>query len=173
MKQLCWCAYHTDALVLRIDLKERVKVIKETKPANEIPIRLHEFQVVKGELPQEVKEACITYSKARDTYKKAEVAFNKAWDTYSKAWDTYSKAEVTFKKAWDTFEAIINKHRDYLEKLHREQIPDTVWNGTNLVFDRNNTDGNSKETILQDKDIDKAGAACGRISLPSVVKEKL
>jgi len=33
----------------------------------------------------------------------------------------------------------ILKHKDFLEKLHKHEVPDTVWDGEELVFAAGNT----------------------------------
>ena len=114
-KGFCWCVHHDDLLEYCHDFAGRVAFIKKNKRPREVPIRLYEMRLVKGKLPQEVKEA--------------EAKYERAYLEWNKAGAEYDEAKAEWHK-------IIKKHRLELEELHRKEVPDSCWDGKELDFEQ-------------------------------------
>jgi len=56
-KGFAWHVHHNILVEWCYNFEERTKVIKESKPKNEIETRLRLFKMVKSKLPKEVVEA--------------------------------------------------------------------------------------------------------------------
>ena len=104
-KGFFWHIHHNILAEWSNDINERVKAIKDTKPKNEIPIRLKLLKKVKGKLPKEFIEA----------YKALDKAY-KAWDKAYKAWE----------KSWNSKQLI---------ELHNKECGCKEWNGKEIVFE--------------------------------------
>ena len=74
-----------------------------------------------------------TDDKARDKSQKARVAYDKAMD---KAWDAWDKAREARDKAREARDEIFAKYKTEIEALHKQECPDSKWNGTEIVFEK-------------------------------------
>ncbi len=154
---------HHDILVeWSHNVMERVEYVKRYKAENEVEIRLWNMCYLSEErLPKELMAAEKIFGEAEKTHEEAIKAYEEAWKTYDKAGKTYEEAgktyveAKTFVKAWKTREEAIKTFRETW-KTHREAektynkilkssspqilnlikelVPDTVWNGKELVF---------------------------------------
>ena len=59
-----WHIHHEVLLEPSDDIGERIEYIKNNKPVEEIPIRLHLLKEVKGRLPEDYDEAWKAYDEA-------------------------------------------------------------------------------------------------------------
>ena len=121
---LFWHPYHDKLIGWLHDPDKRRDTIIADKPDNEVSIRLREMQRVKGELPEKLVDAC----KAMDDAYKARKAANKGWDDAYKTLDAAEKTLTT----------VIRRNQKRLDALHRKECPDSVWNGKELVFEKEN-----------------------------------
>ena len=147
-KGMVWCQYHNQLLSYCPDFAERVKTIENTKPANEVPVRLYEMQLFEGKLPEEIvkaykaiNKACKAYdkaykalNKAYKAYDKVYKAYDKACETYNKAYKAYEKAYKAYDKACETCNKMCKTYKIIIEELHKKEVPDTCWNGEELDF---------------------------------------
>jgi len=123
-KGLCWLVHHDTLIEYCYDYENRIKVIKEAKSSNEVPVRLYEMAFVKGKLPDEILKTSNKLQKAYANYKKTDNRWKKA--------DV--KWQSAVHKAKDEWQSAIHNHLSYLKKLHRKERPKTCWNGKKLVF---------------------------------------
>jgi len=112
---LFWHPYHDKLIGWLHDPDKRRDTIIADEPDNEVSIRLREMQRVKGELPEKLVDAC----KAMDDAYKTLDAANKGWDD-----------------AYKTLTMVIRRNQKRLDALHRKECPDSVWNGKELVFEK-------------------------------------
>ncbi len=136
---------------------ERVDYVKRKKPKNEVEIRLWNMCYLSEErLPNEFVEAMKTYEEARKTwdeawktgeealktYEEAEKTYGEVWKTYLvEAWETWEKAGKTYLEAGKTGEEAEKTYNKILQisspqilDLIKELVPDTAWNGKELVW---------------------------------------
>ena len=116
----CWHEYHDQKLSYCFDLKSRRKVIRMTKPENEVPIRLKRIKLVKGMLPE----------KLRKSGKEYKIAFRK----YEK-----SNPEVDYNisivaKFYNEIRFLLRSHRKEIEILHKKECLNCTWDGNELIF---------------------------------------
>ena len=126
------------------DYDERVKVIRQTKPQTEQPLRLKLLQLIpedkipsKDSLQWEAYNKVKAYAKVKKAYTKAKKAYNKI-ETYDKTWETYNKAREIYDKAREIYDKAYSSE---IEKLHAELCPDCPWDGK-TIFTRKDKDGN-------------------------------
>ena len=142
-----WHVHHKVLLELLTELiSVRREYIKETKPKEEVPLRLKLLKVVRGKLPKEVVATGEAYLKAEEAYHKAWEAYLKAWEASDKAWEASDKAWEAYLKAWEAYhkageasDKAYCKHYKEIEKLHRLECKDCPWD-------------NKKQTIFPKKD---------------------
>ncbi len=72
-------------------------------------------------------EALKTYREAVKTYQEARMTWVEAGKTFEETWKTHREAEKTYNKILQTFSPQILT-------LIKELVPDTTWNGQELVF---------------------------------------
>jgi len=138
-----WCAYHDFLLIFLSNPKQRLKTIEQDKPRNERKIRKSEMQRVKGKLPKEVIITGKKCTKAFEVYFKAFQVYFKALKVHiefphrSRIICHLEETKRAFEKSYNVFVNAINKHKDYLEKLHREEVPNSCWDGERLAFEKN------------------------------------
>jgi len=132
---ICWCPYH-DMLIGFLNYEKRIEEIIQTKLTSEVPIRLKEFVRVRNKLPQEVVEACWNLYQATMAYEQALMAYDQASTALGQAWVVLSQAWTTYDQMWMTYKQIIAKNKDYLENLHKQEVPDTSWNGEKIAFQK-------------------------------------
>jgi len=101
---------HHDALVepLTEPLENRIKFIKERKPAREIETRLRLMKPVRGKLP-ELAKAYAEWAKAYAKWVKADAELAKAYAEWAKA---YAAPSVL--------------------ALHAKECPNCPWNGETI-----------------------------------------
>ncbi len=110
------------------NVMERVEYVKKAKPKNEVEIRLWNMCYLSEErLPKEFAGAGKTYGEAWKTYEKAD-------KTYEKADKTYLEAEKACGEAINTYYKTLITFSPHLLNLIKELVPDTAWNGQELVF---------------------------------------
>jgi tetratricopeptide (TPR) repeat protein len=96
-KGLAFHCHHNTLVDFVYDLAERQQSIRDSKPAEEIPLRLRLLQIIpKGRLPEE----------GLDEYIKAQTIYEKVLRFVRKAREAFAKAET------DYFEAYKNYHRE-------------------------------------------------------------
>jgi hypothetical protein len=116
-----WCVHHETHLEpLTEPAENRVQYILEHKPENEREKRLREFRPVLH--PERIPAPVL---KAWAKYVKAWAEYDKAWAKHDKARAEYVNARAEYDKAWA-------KHEPVLMALHREEYPDTKWNGKSI-----------------------------------------
>ncbi len=115
MKGLAFHCHHDKLVEFAYDYDERVTFIKESKPEEEIALRLRLFQMIPDERLS--KRGLATYVKA--------------WQAYDKAWQACDKAR----------QAYLEKNIKQLEKLHKELCPNCPWDGE-TIFTRKDDKGN-------------------------------
>lgn len=103
----CWCLHHEILIEpLTEPLSNRIAYINTQKDASERPRRLAELQVVRQ--PEKLPRALV----------EAELAHVEARLAYVEAWRAYAEAGLACLPA--------------LEALHREECPDSAWNGSTI-----------------------------------------
>ena len=132
--KFAWHIYHNILVEpLTEPLKRRIKYIRLHKPKEEIEMRLRLLKLVRGELPAEVieaGEACLEAGKAWSEAEKAWYEAEKAWSEAEKAWYEAEKAWYEAGAAW--FE-VLEKNKEAIDKLHREECPDCPWDGNSIL----------------------------------------
>ena len=137
--ELIWCCWH-NTIISWWNYRERVEEIKEIKPIDQWGARFASMAVVKNpdKIPAEVIGACKNFSEAEEAFDKAEEAYDKAeeayWEARVKAGQACVKAWEAREKAWKAYDNILYKHKDLLNKLHKEEVPHTKWNGEVVVW---------------------------------------
>ncbi len=131
------------------DVMERVEYVKRWKFENEVEIRLWNMCYLSEErLPKEFVEAWRTWEEVKNTHRKAGKTYEEAGKTYWEAWKTYDeavktyleaekaylKAEKACREARYTYYKILQSSSPLLLALIKELVPDTAWNGQELVF---------------------------------------
>ena len=101
-----WHVHHDMLLEYCYNYEERAEYIKKYKPKHEVEIRLRLFKPVKGKLPKEIIEA----------------------------WQKWVETERKWDGAWRKWVEILEKHKPFLEKLHKKECGCKEWNGERLVF---------------------------------------
>ena len=129
-----WHVHHDILCEWCYDFDERVRVIKTTKPANEIETRLRLFQPIRGELPAKVTKACAKYAKAWAEYAKARAKVTKAYAEYDKAFAEYDKACAKVTKASAKVDKAFAEYATEIKVLHAIECPNCPHNGTEIVF---------------------------------------
>jgi ABC-type transporter lipoprotein component MlaA len=129
---------HHDVLLepLTEPLKNRIKYIKETKPKDEIELRLKLLKPVKGKLPDEVIKAGEAYVKVREAYVKAREAYDKAREAYDKAWEAYGKVREAYGKVCEAYLKTLKKHSKEINELHKKECG-CGWNGKTIFSNKN------------------------------------
>ncbi len=127
---------HHDTLVeWSHDVMERVEYVKREKPKNEVKIRLWNMCYLdKERLPKEIVEAEKTWEEAEKTWEEAKKTWTKAWETWEEAEKTFGEAEKTSDEACNTYYEILQSLSPQLLTLIKELVPDTAWNGEELVL---------------------------------------
>ena len=123
------CHHHILAEYVH-NYEERVKYIKENKPAEEQELRLRLFKLIpENRIPGRDSPELTAYSKATTTLnkteeacKKAGVACGKTWETYVLAWEAYLKARGEYD---------IKYGREF-DRVHDELCPDCPWDGETI-----------------------------------------
>ncbi len=111
------------------DVMERVEYVKKEKPKNEIDIRLWNMCYLSEErLPKELVEAVKTYEEAWMTWE--EALKMTCWES----WNTYEEARKTVEEAKKTYNKILQISSPQILNLIKELVPDTAWDGKELVF---------------------------------------
>ncbi len=58
----------------------------------------------------------------------------KAEKTWDEAWKTWEEARETYREAWKTYGEALQSSFPHPITLIKELVPDTAWNGEELVF---------------------------------------
>ncbi len=117
------------------NVMERVEYVKRYKAENEVEIRLwHMCYLSEERLPKEFVEAWKTCVEARKNYLKAGKTYREAGKTYREAGKTYREAEKACGEAVKTYYKTLKTFSPHLLNLIKELVPDTTWNGEELVF---------------------------------------
>jgi len=152
MKTKYYWHIHHEILVeaLTEPLKNRIKCIKEDKPAEEIELRLRLMKPVRGKLPKALVKAHQAWDKAGQAWDKAY----QAWDKAHQAWDKANQVldEATFARAkadqarakayqaWDKANQAwvkeLAENTPALEKLHKIECG-CGWDGK-TIFTKTN-----------------------------------
>jgi hypothetical protein len=123
-----WCVHHEIHLEpLTEPAENRVQYILEHKPENERETRLREFRPVLH--PERIPAPVL---KAWAKYVKAWAKYVKAWAEHDKARAEYVNARAEYDKAWAKYVKAPAEHEPVLMALHREEYPDTKWNGKSI-----------------------------------------
>ena len=127
MKKSGWAIHvHHDIIVeWCYDFEERIKVIKTTKPAAEIPIRLDCFKLLP---PEAVADIPLAYRLAGEAYGRAKVAYLQEDAAYWQAKDAFLRAQKAFLRAKNAWE---QKDKD---AFHAKWCGCPHWNGKEIVF---------------------------------------
>lgn len=140
---LAWHIFHDRLLGLCFNYAERVDYIKVNKSAEEKPIRLRLFKMVKGELPAELVEAGDAYYRA---HQKKEEAYTTLDNAHTRMMTSGSRAEFDSRQksygeagqvdfdARMTLKTAIHTHKAAIEALHAIECPDCPWDGEKIVF---------------------------------------
>lgn len=111
-----WHAYHRELLTWVVPQK-REAIIRNTKPEDEIKLRLLLMKPVKGELPPDVVAA------AKQS--------NAMWDQWVAGGLSFVQKCTTHKQLYAAegqFRAVLEKYRPELETLHKlECVSDCPW----------------------------------------------
>jgi hypothetical protein len=67
-------------------------------------------------------------------YSQACDAFNQACDAFHQARDAFRQACDAFYQARDAYELVLKTHEAAIAGLHRQEQPDSPWNGAELVL---------------------------------------
>ncbi len=127
---LAFHCHHDTLIEVVSDYDERVKFIKESKPAGEQALRLRLFQLIpEDRLPGKDSMELEAYFKTREAYFKTREAYDKARQAYDKAKEANYKAWKARNKAK---EAYFKKYQVEIEELHKELCPDCPWDGTTI-----------------------------------------
>ncbi len=106
------------------NVMERVDYVKNYKSKNEVEIRLWNMCYLSEErLPKEFVEAWKTLEEARTLHYEAYKTWEKAANTYDKVW-----------KTWGEVQEVLQTFSPLLLPLIKELVPNTAWNGQELVF---------------------------------------
>ena len=166
---LVWLCHHGHLLeILTEPMSARVRVIRETKPENEIATRLEWFRVVlhPERLPREIVAAHANRNAARVEWNAASAKWDAAsakqdaasakqdaaWAERDAAWAEWYAASAEQDAAWANrdaarvewnaarveWDAACADHRPAIEALHREECPGCPWDGKTLVFPEEN-----------------------------------
>ena len=141
-----WHIHHEVLLEPSDDIGERIEYIKNNKPVEEIPIRLHLLKEVKGKLPEAYAEAYKAYdeawkaraeaSKARDeAYKacdEASKALDEAWKACDEACKAYDEASKDYYEAWKDRDEAWKARKLEIEALHELECPNCPWDGKTI-----------------------------------------
>ncbi len=122
-KGFYWHVHHSHIVEYCFDYQNRVDIIQQTKPQYEKEPRIHLMQPVKGKLPKAVIKAGRAFVKKL----KVEMKLTPNSSNWYKVWVKTEKAEKLFHKT-------LKENKEALEKLHAEECPDCIWNGTEMVF---------------------------------------
>ncbi len=116
------------------NVMERVEYVKKAKPKHEVDIRLWNMCYLSEErVPKKLVEAGKTWDEAWKTWDEAL----KTWEEAVKIWEaekTYWEAWETYREAWETYYEALQTFSPHLLNLIKELVPDTAWNGKELVF---------------------------------------
>jgi len=129
---------HHDALVepLTEPLENRIKFIKERKPAREIETRLRLMKPVRGKLPElakaraELAKAYAEWVKADAEWVKADAEWVKARAELAKAYAELAKADAEWVKA--RAELAKAYAAPSVLALHAKECPNCPWNGETI-----------------------------------------
>ena len=116
--------HHDTLFEYNLDIRGRIKDIKDRKPNNEVPTRLR--------LLKRLTKSQIRSIPAR-LIKEGE-AYSKSWEAYSKSWEAYSKAREAYSKAREAYSKALKFFKPRLEKLHKTFCGCEEWNGMELVL---------------------------------------
>ena len=128
-----WHIHHNILCEWCYDFKRRVKVIKDTKPPNEIPTRLRLFRFVEN-VPVGLQGADAAWQKAVGAWQKAYAAWWKADAAWQEADAARQKAEAAWRKADTARRKAYEDALPALEALHAKECGCKEWNGKELVF---------------------------------------
>ena len=120
-----WHIHHEVLLEPSDDIGERREYIKNNKPVEEIPIRLHLLKEVKGRLPEAYDEAYRAYDEAYRAYYEA----SKAYDEASKA---YYEASKAYDEAYRAYYEACRACKLEIEALHELECPNCPWDGKTI-----------------------------------------
>ena len=120
-----WHIHHGVLLEPSDDIGERREYIKNNKPVEEIPIRLHLLKEVKGRLPEAYDEAYRAYYEAYRDYYEA----SKAYDEASKA---YYEASKAYDEAYRAYYEACRACKLEIEALHELECPNCPWDGKTI-----------------------------------------
>ena len=155
MKNKFYWHLHHDVLLepLTEPLKNRIEYIKESKPKNEIELRLKLLKPVRGKLPDEIIKVGEAYYKAQETSDKARKTYYKAWETYykmdetyneakeacdkigeayDKTGETYNEAKEVYNEAKKVYDKTLKKYSKEINELHEKECPNCSWNGKTI-----------------------------------------
>jgi len=114
-----WCLHHEKLIeTLTEPAAVRIAFILKYKPEAEQARRLREFRPVLGPLPAEYVRARAEDDRARAEYVRAQAEYDRVWAEYVRAQAEYDRA--------------LTKAMPALEAQHREEYPDSTWNGQSI-----------------------------------------
>mgnify|MGYP001611374503 CR=1 FL=1 len=120
-----WHIHHEVLLEPSDDIGERIEYIKNNKPVEEIPIRLHLLKEVKGRLPE-------AYDEAWKAYDEACKAHAEACKAHDEAWEDYDEASKAYDEAWKAYAEAYRACKLEIEALHELECPNCPWDGKTI-----------------------------------------
>ena len=128
-----WHIHHkTLCELLTEPIRNRIKYIKENKPAKEIALRLKLLKPVRSKLPARFIKASQECNKVYQRREKACQICDKACQRCDKAYQRCEKASQECKKAYQGREKAYRECLSQLEVLHKKECPNCPWNGKSI-----------------------------------------
>jgi len=128
-----WHVHHEKLMEWCHSYDERAEYIRTEKPLNERETRLRLFQPVKGNLPEEVTEACRAFLEAKRVYVEAGRVYVEAGQARDEAWRAYNEASQAYYEATQDYDEALSKNMFDIEALHAEECPNCPWNGHTIL----------------------------------------
>jgi hypothetical protein len=143
-------------------VEDRVQYIRTNKPKHEIETRLRELapvlhperlpetlvkasraygearrmygeaQRMYGEAQRAYAEAQLAYNEVRRVYDEVRRAYYEARRVYNEAWRAYNEASRAYNEVRRAYYEARRMCEPELKALHREEYPDTKWNGRSI-----------------------------------------
>lgn len=135
-----WHIHHNELLNVALEpIKDRITYIEESKPPDEVPVRLRLLQEVRGRLPDEMVQAGRKLIETRKAWKAALDAQRAAFiPPYVSAFKhnqrimqtMVASAECRF--ATNLWDEVRHRYCDEIEALHAQECANCPWNGETI-----------------------------------------
>ena len=148
-----WCVHHEiHCEPLTEPVENRVKYVRENKASHEIATRLRELAPVlhperlpallvearraRVEALRACDEAWRVYDERWRACANAHRPYDEAWRVYDETWRPYDEAGRAYDEARRACDEALRAYEPELMALHREEYPDTQWNGRSIFAER-------------------------------------